>query len=157
MEGTNGIGLGDAMLLAQNGNNSWGGGGCFFWVIILFWLMAGGGAWGNNRNYATQQDVYAAQQNTQLENSIRGVAQQNTQLGYGIADATFALNNTVNNGFTGVMRDNFALQNTMMGGFNNLAQAVNENRFAAQQCLTNFLGAIKKIFTFDLKAVGTCA
>lgn len=135
MEGTSGIGLGDAMLLANQGKDGWAGGGCFFWVIILFWLMCGNNGWGNNnRNYATQQDVYAAADNQNLENSIRDVARQINQVGDGLASSTFALNNTINNGFTGVMRDSFTLQQAMMGGMNNIGQAINENRFAAQQC-----------------------
>lgn len=129
----NGIGLGDAMLLAQNGGNGAWAGGCWIWIILLFFLMGGNG-WGNNRNAATTNDVYAAVDNQNLTSSIRDVARQINAVGDGISSATFALNNTINNGFTGVMRDGFTLQQGMMGGFANLAQAVNENRFAAQQC-----------------------
>lgn len=144
MEGTNGIGLGDAMLLANQGKDGWGG-GCFFWVIILFWLMAGGNGWGNNnRNYATTNDVYAANDQQSLMNNIEQVRAGNINLGNGLADLGYALNNSIQNGFTGVMRDTFSLQNTMMGGFNNIGQAINENRFATQQgfCNTNYNNAM---------------
>lgn len=136
MEGTYnpGVGLGDAMLLAQNSNGGFGGGAAWMWIIVLFFLM-GGGAWGNNRgNVATQSDVYAANDAQNTWGSLRDISRQINQIGDGISSATYALNNTVQNGFTGVMRDNFGIQTNMMGGFANLAQAVNENRFAAQQC-----------------------
>lgn len=32
------------------------------------------------------------------------------------------------------MRDQFSMQQAMLGGMNNIGQAINENRFAAQQC-----------------------
>lgn len=114
------------------GNHGYGdgfgyGGGCWFmWILVLFFLMGGNG-WGNNRNAATTNDVYAAVDNQNLTSSIRDIARQINQVGDGISSATFALNNTINNGFTGVMRDS-------MAGFANVAQGINENRFAAQQC-----------------------
>lgn len=128
----NGIGIGDAMLLAQNGANGYGG-GCWIWVILLFFLMGGNGMWGN-RNAATTNDVYAANDAQNTWNSMRDISRQINQVGDGISSATYALNNAVQNGFTGVMRDQFNMQTTMMGGFNNVGQALAENRFAQQQC-----------------------
>jgi len=142
MEGTS-VGLGDAMLLANQNRDGFANGGCFFWVIILFWLMAGNNGWGNNGNANMAAELSAAQTRAtvwesndaqSMQNSIRDVARQINQVGDGIASSFVALNGQLNNGFTNQMRDNFGLQTTMMGGFNNVAQAVNENRFAAQQC-----------------------
>lgn len=48
-------------------------------------------------------------------------------LGNGIADATFALNNNI-------LAQSNLLQRDLMGGFANVGNAVNDARFASQQC-----------------------
>lgn len=129
------VGLGDAMLLANQNRDNFGNGGCWWiWIFLLFFLMGGNGFYGNNKGYATQQDVYAAADNQNLMGSIEQVRAGNISLGNGLADLGFTLNGTIQNGFTGAMRDNFGLQQAMMGGFNNVAQAIAENRFTAQSC-----------------------
>ena len=144
MEGTNGVGLGDAMLLAQNGGMGGNSGAWFLWIIVLFALM-GGNSFGGNGAFTqqmaadlsaakTQAAVWQSNDQQNLMSAIGQVRDGNIALGNGIADATFALNNTMGNGFTGVMRDQFSMQQAMLGGFNNVAQAVNENRFTAQSC-----------------------
>lgn len=134
MEGTS-VGLGDAMLLAQNGANM-NGANCswFVWIFVLFLLLGGNGWNRQGGDYATQAQVYASNDQQTLMSQIRDLNNSNFQLGNGISNATFSLNNTIANGFTNAMRDSFALQNNVMGGIANIAQAVNENRFAAQQC-----------------------
>ena len=110
----------------------WGGGMWFAWILILFVLMGG---WGNGfggRNAQAGFDVASQFDYQDIKNGIRG------------------LQEGINSGFYAQARD-------LCQGFAAVNAGINENRFAAQQCLTNFLGAIKKIFTFDLKAVGTCA
>ena len=168
MEGTS-VGLGDAMLLANQNKDVYGaGGGWFMWIIILFWLMAGNNGWGNNgNNAATQQmaaDLSAAQtratvwesnDNQSMENSIRDVAKQINQVGDGIASSFVALNSTLNNGFTNQMRDSFGVQQAMMGGFNNVAQSIAENRFAAQQGFCGVTNAIQGV-NYNA-AMNTCA
>ena len=69
------------------------------WLIILFVLIFGGGFNGFNRNgelnqYATaasQQDILFGQKFSDLDNKI-------DRLGNGIADATYALNNSIMSG-----------------------------------------------------------
>lgn len=136
MEGST-VGLGDAMLMAQGGN---GFGGNWAWIILLF-LLLGNNGWGGNNQCAaemaaakTQASVWQSNDQQNLMGAIGQVRDGNIALGNGIADATFALNQNVSNGFTGVMRDGFGLQSAMMGGFANVAQAVAENRFAQQNC-----------------------
>ena len=121
----------------------WGGGMWFAWILILFVLMGG---WGNGfggRNAQAGFDVASHFDYQDIKNGVRGIQQ-------GLCDGFYAQNTTMLQGFNGLQRD-------LCQGFAAVNAGINENRFAAQQCLTNFLGAIKKIFTFDLKAVGTCA
>lgn len=93
-----------AAITGNNDNNGWGNNGSF-WIIILF-LFAfcgwGGGNWGGgtggvSENYALISD------NATLERKIDGVYS-------GICDSTFAINNTITNGFA-------SAQNTMTQGF----------------------------------------
>ena len=123
----------------------YGEGGCawFMWLIVIFALMGGWGGNGFGRNGQAGFDVASQFDYQDIKNGIRGVQQ-------GLCDGFYAQNTTMLNGFTGVQRD-------LGTGLAAVNANINEARFAAQQCLTSFLGAIKKIFTFDLKAVGTCA
>lgn len=86
------------------GNGGWGGG-------------FGGGANGVGA-------IYGAQQFTQLDNGIRSV--QN-----GICDSTFALNNSVKDGFYSV---NSNISSALCNTTYELAGKIDANRFAAQQC-----------------------
>ena len=75
------------------GNNSW-------WIILLFLFMMNGGNGWNRGDYgqyasaASQQEILYNQHFNNLDNKMdRGF----TSIGNGIADATFALNNTIHN------------------------------------------------------------
>lgn len=92
----NGYSLSD-MAAVTGGNAGFGNG---MWVIlILIFLLGGGGLWGNRGDYgqfsnASQQEILFNQHFNSLDNKMdRGF----TSIGNGIADATFALNNTVVN------------------------------------------------------------
>lgn len=133
MENGGSVGLGDAMILSQGANGGWGNGaGCFMWIILLFALMGGGGfGWGNRGDVASTRDVYASNDFQSLRSAVNN-------LGNGIADATFALNNTMNNGFNNTQRDimqgNYAVDKAITDNRYVLGQAINENRFAAKDC-----------------------
>ena len=80
----------------SNGNNNGGWGNDFAWIIILFlifgWGRNGfGGGYGNgvNDSYVLATDF------ANLERKLDGINN-------GICDSTFALNNTITNGFFGV-------------------------------------------------------
>lgn len=112
--------------------DGWGGGnGCFMWVILLFALMGGGfGGWGNRGDVASTRDVYASNDFQSLRSAVNN-------LGNGIADATFALNNTINNGFNNTGRDiaqgTYVMDKAVTDTRYVLGNAINENRFASQQ------------------------
>lgn len=119
-------------IAGQNSNNRndgmWGGdGGWWAWILlfaIFGWGNGGFGGWGGGNSALqgalTRSDLCAEFNANDLQNAVRGVQQ-------GICDSTFALNNTVVNGFGNVARD-------MCTGFANVAAGITENRFAAQQC-----------------------
>lgn len=81
------------------GMNGLGGGSSLVTLLLLFALISGGGAfgWGNRGdfgNYATaasQTEILFGQQFQNLDNKI-------DRLGNGVADATFALNNSIKDG-----------------------------------------------------------
>lgn len=103
-------GMSPADYAAINGNNNrndgmWGDGG-WFWIIILLAAFGGfgggwggfGGGFGGNRcgsPCATQADVRDAVDNQTLISKLDNQT-------YGLADSTYALNNTIQNGFHGV-------------------------------------------------------
>lgn len=110
---TEGISAGEAMMLGNGGM-----GGSWAWIVILLLAFNGGGFGGRgyaDSNLAKIQDVYAA---NDLQ-SIRGAI---NNLGAGIADATFALNNTIVNGHNTLGRD-------MMAGFGTVNAAISDVRF----------------------------
>lgn len=96
-----------------NGNGGFGDfGGGWLWIIVLFALMFGGFGFGGLGGFggfglggggaglqgmATRADITAGFQFQELQNAVRGIER-------GISDATYALNNTVVNGFHGVER-----------------------------------------------------
>lgn len=89
------------------GQDSGGNGGMFggdgWWAIILFALIFGRNGWGgfggfgggNDGGCATQADVRAAVDQQTLISKL-------DQQTYGLADATYALNNAITGGFHGV-------------------------------------------------------
>lgn len=128
--------LGYAMGNDSNGNcrndgGMWGDNG--WWAIILFAMIFGwgNGGWGGGfgggngaglNGALTRADICSEFNFNGLENAVRGVQQ-------GICDSTFALNNTIVNGFNGVgnaicnlgyeqAQLHNATQMAMMQGFN---------------------------------------
>lgn len=128
---TDGLSASDVALLQGNGRNSDGfGNGEGWWIIILFALIFG---WGRNGNYGNGgfggsgsgyvSDNYALiTDNATLERKIDGVYS-------GICDSTFALNNTMTNGFA-------AAQNTMTNGFAGLNTAIVTSGYETRNAVT---------------------
>lgn len=118
----------------NNGMNGWGDGG-WLWIIVVFALLFGWGnnGWGNNGNsnggYGAGGAVpYVINTSAGTDSEVqRGFDQQVvvTKLDgitQGICDSTYALSNTMTNGFAGVNQalcNGFNNTNTaMMQGFN---------------------------------------
>lgn len=95
----NGYSLSDISAVT-NGMNGFGGGNSLVTLLLLFALISGGGfGWGNRGDYgqfataASQQEILFGQQFQNLDNKL-------DRLGNGIADATFAINNSIKDGNT---------------------------------------------------------
>ena len=103
--------------IGQNDGRNNGGfgdmGGGWLWIIVLFALMFGGFGFGGLGGFggfggfgggaglqgmATRADITAGFQFQELQAAVRGIER-------GITDATYALNNTIVNGFHGVERE----------------------------------------------------
>lgn len=105
----------------NNGDGMFGDNG--WWIILLFlfagWGGRGFGGFGGGGGefmppYATQADVRAAVDQQTLISKL-------DQQTYGLADSTYALSNTITNGFHGVDNAICTLGYNMQGGFNNLS------------------------------------
>lgn len=125
MEGT--LSPADVAVLSGNNrsNDGYGFGDNAWWIIVLLlfgWGRNGfGGGFGGNggigENYVLATDFATIERKLDSVNS-------------GICDATFALNNTMTNGFAGV-------QQTLCQGFNGVNTAVAQNAFNTERGLWN--------------------
>lgn len=84
---------------ANNGGGMWGNGNNDWCILLLFLFGWGGRGWGGNggscgaqSSCATTADVYGAVDQQTLISKLDGQT-------YGLADATFALNNAITGGF----------------------------------------------------------
>ena len=97
------------------GNNGW-------WIILLFLFAFGGGGFGfggDRANLATQSDVRAANDQQTLISKL-------DQQTYGLADSTYALNNTMVNGFHGVDNAICTLGYNMQNSMNTLSHQMSD-------------------------------
>ena len=158
MDGS-GLSVADAIALERNGNNCgcgcnggmWGDSG--IWMLFFLFLLAGGG-WGRNgwgggvgsnspdfQGYATRADINAGFALNNLQSGITGIQQ-------GICDSTYALNNTIQNGFS-----NAQLQ--LCNGFANVTAQMNNIGYQLQDCCCQTQRAIDGV-NYNM-ATNTCA
>lgn len=120
---TEGYTLGDiAAVTNRNNDGMFGGNGDLGAWIILFLLfgMFGRGGWGGgNEACATQADVRAAVDQQTLISKL-------DQQTYGLADSTYALNNTITNGFHGVDNAICNLGYNVQSGFNAIGHQISD-------------------------------
>lgn len=136
-----GAGLSVADAIALEGRNNCCNDGCSnglfggdgaIWVLFLLFLLAGGN-WGNNgwggnngangsgfQGWATRADINDGFALNNLQSGITGIQQ-------GICDSTYALNNTVQNGFS-----NAQLQ--LCNGFNGVQSQISNLGYQLQDC-----------------------
>ena len=121
---------------AGNGNSGFGNNGDWAWIIVLFlifgWGRNGNGGFGGGSgaadNYVLASDFATLQR--QLSDGFNSVNIKNDAIQEGICDATFSLNNTINNGFFGV-------QNSLTQGFSGLNTALLQGNYALSSQLAN--------------------
>ena len=106
-----------ADIAAVTGNNGFGGNNDW-WILLLFlfggWGGRGFGGGGAQSSCATTADVYGAVDQQTLISKL-------DQQTYGIADATFALNNTITTGFANAELSRCNQQANLMMQLNNMA------------------------------------
>lgn len=95
MENTNGMSPADFAAMMGNGNGCCNGNNMFIWIIVLFLLVGGGGLWGRNNGDFGQYATAASQNQILFGQQFQAIDNKIDRLGNGIADATFALNNTI--------------------------------------------------------------
>ena len=108
----------------RNGDGMFGDNG--WWIILLFlfagWGRGFGGGFGGGgyeAPCATQADIRAAVDQQTLISKL-------DQQTYGLADSTYALNNSITSGFHGVDTAICTLGYNMQGGFNTLAHQISD-------------------------------
>lgn len=156
-----GLSVADAIALERSGSGYNGSNGMFggdwAWIILLVLLGWGGNGFGFGGGFgggsrcgagttcATPADVYGAVDQQTLISKL-------DQQTYGLADSTFALNNTITNGFFGV-------QNALCQGFNglNVAYLQGTNQLSSQlaDCCCKTQRAIDGV-NYNM-ATNTCA
>lgn len=121
-----GYNLSDIAAVTRNGNGDgmFGDGG--WWIILLFlfagWGRGFGGGFGGGgyeAPCATQADVRAAVDQQTLISKL-------DQQTYGLADSTYALNNSIMNGFHGVDTAVCTLGYNMQNGFNSISHQLSD-------------------------------
>lgn len=127
----NGYSLSD--IAAVSGRNNGNGDGMFgengWWIILLFLFCGWGrngyggfmgeGGGGGYAPCATQADVRAAVDQQTLISKL-------DQQTYGLADSTYALNNTITNGFHGVDNAICNLGYNLQGGLNTIGHQISD-------------------------------
>lgn len=139
--------------ISYGGNGGFGGFGDDWLALIVILALFGGygnggfgfGGFAGNRGgcsapCATQADVRAAVDQQTLISKLDNQT-------YGLADSTYALNNTITSGFHGVDNAICTLGYQNQQGFNSLAHQISD-------CLKKFFRATKSFGT--LYAVGSC-
>ena len=115
-----------ANLDGNGNNNGWGADGGWIWFLVVILAIFGG--WGGNGfgfggggrdACARQADVRAAVDQQTLISKL-------DQQTYGLADSTFALNNTIVNGFHGVDNAICTLGYQNQQGFNEIAHQISD-------------------------------
>ena len=126
----------------NNGGFGWGGDGAW-WIIILFlfvfcgWGNGGFGGFGGGANspgfqgYATRADINEGFAMNNLQSGINAIQQ-------GICDATYALTNAVNSGFS-------ATQMSMMQGFNGVQAQICSLGAQLAQCCCDIRASIQDV------------
>lgn len=123
-----------ASIMNRNGDGLFGGNGSGFIILILFLLMMGGGAWGNNaygavaQGMATRSDIQDGFNTNRIDNSISALRDN-------ISASTYAINNSIKDGFA---TSTLAMAN----GFNSVNSGINNLGYQMQNCCCDLKSAI---------------
>lgn len=137
------FGMGYALGSESDGNRNNGFfGGEGIWAILLFAMIFGwgNGGWGGfgggginspaGQGALTRSDLCSEFALNDLQNGVRGIQQ-------GICDSTFALNNTMTNGFHGVDTAVCNLGYNVQNGFNQIGHQISDCCCQTQNAIQN--------------------
>ena len=118
---------------AGNGRDNHGWGNDYAWIIILFlifgWGRNGYGGFGGGSSNGGVTDGYV------LASDFAQIDRKLDTISNGICDSTFALNNTMTNGFA-------ATQQTLCQGFSGINQAITTNGYETRLGINNLNSAL---------------
>jgi hypothetical protein len=125
----------DVAAVTRNNNDNGIFGNDWAWIVILLLFGYGGRGFGGGFGggscgapCATQADVRAAVDQQTLISKL-------DQQTYGLADSTYALNNTITNGFHGVDNAICTLGYNVQSGFNSLSHQLSDCCCATQRAI----------------------
>lgn len=153
MSEDNGFAMGYALGQDNSGggsNGGWGGFGEGLWAVIILAMLFNGGGFGYGgfggggggfvNGALTRAELYDGFAIQNIDSAVRGVQQ-------GIADSTYALNNSLMSGFHGVDSAICNLGYNVQSGINSISREIGD-------CCCQTQGAIKDV-RFDM-AKGLC-
>lgn len=122
----------------NNNGNGWGGDGAWLiWIVLIFALFGwgGNGGWGNNSGNGGGTVPYMVGSTYTDAAIARGFDTQTIVgkldgINAGICDSTFALNNTIANGFAGVNQ-------SLCQGFNGVNTNIMQGNFGLQNAINS--------------------
>lgn len=130
----------DVAAVTRNNDNGMFGNDSWAWIVILLLFGYGGRGFGGFGGFggqggcgvpcATQADVRAAVDQQTLISKL-------DQQTYGLADSTYALNNTITNGFHGVDNAICNLGYNVQSGFNSLSHQLSDCCCQTQRAIDN--------------------
>lgn len=139
MDGNGGLSVADAIALSRDNDGMFGDGNGA-WVFFLFFLLAcgggwGRGGWGNGCEGSAAAQGMATRADINEGFAFNGLQRDVDAIQHGICDSTYALNNTIQNGFSNTM-----LQ--LCNGFNGVQTQMSNLGFQLQQCCCDTQRAI---------------
>lgn len=133
----NGVSLADIKAVTEGNNGGFGMGGGL-WLIVLFiffFAMGGNGFMGGNSGALTRAEVNDGFRNSHVISAIDGI-------GKGICESTYALNNSMMNGFSGIHEDAHILGQSLQNCCCETQKEILENRYASERNACDITQAI---------------
>jgi hypothetical protein len=131
--------LSDIAAVTNRNDDGMFGGNSAWWIIVLLLFGWGGRGYGFGGGFGGGQTGCGAPCATQAD--VRAAVDQQTliskldQQTYGLADSTYALNNTITNGFHGVDNAVCTLGYNMQSGFNSISHQLSDCCCATQRAI----------------------
>lgn len=133
--GSEGLSASDVALLTNGTNGNTGFGDGAGWWIIIFLIFALGGF--GNRGFGGFGGGSGVADNYVLATDFATIERKLDSLANGICDSTFALNNTMTNGFAGV-------QQSLCQGFSGINSTIVTNGYETRNAITDLGYALQK-------------